>query len=163
MEDIRYKVRIERFNRLQIILLICGIMWLAHGISYGIENVFGIIVHGNAVLSVLLVLVSVFMTKGECYFPLTIELDVEFAEKEVLFQKGKVKRKIAYSQIREVEKIMIINRYHSEKGYYRVKVYTKGMSYAMYSGEESAKALDFDETDISKVYYEFKHRGIKCC
>lgn len=55
MEDIRYKVRIERFNRLQIILLICGIMWLAHGISYGIENIFGIIVHGNAVLSVLLV------------------------------------------------------------------------------------------------------------
>lgn len=163
MEDVRYKVRVERFNRLQIYLLICGIMCLAYVISFGIEKIVGIVVRGEVILLILLVLLCVVMLKWEHCFPSTLELDVEFTEEEVLFQNGKVKRKIAYSQIREVEKIMIINRYHSEKGYYRVKVKIKGMSYAMYSGEESAKALDFDETDVSKVYYEFKRRGIKCC
>ena len=163
MEDVRYKVRVECFNRLQIYLLICGIMCLAYVISFGIEKIFGIVVRGEVILLILLMLLCVVMSKWEHCFPSTLELDVEFTEEEVLFQKGKVKRKIAYSQIREVEKIMIINRYHSEKGYYRVKVKIKGMSYAMYSGEESAKALDFDETDVSKVYYEFKRRGIKCC
>ena len=131
---------------------------LAEGAN--IEKIFGMIVRGEVIL---LMLLCVVMSKWEHCFPSTLELDVEFTEEEVLFQKGKVKRKIAYSQIREVEKIMIINRYHSEKGYYRVKVKTKGMSYAMYSGEESTKALDFSETDVSKVYYEFKRRGIKCC
>ena len=138
-------------------------MWLSYGISYVIEKILGIEVPGEAVLLVLLVLLCVLMTKCERYFPLTIELDVEFGEDEVIFQQGNVRRKITYAQIREVEKMMIINRYHSEKGYYRVKVKTKGRSYVMYSGEEAAKELNFEETDISKVYHEFKRRGIKCC
>ena len=163
IEDIRYKVKVERFNRLQIFLLIFAVMWLAYGISYVIEKILGVEVPGEAVLLVLLVLLCVLMTKCERYFPLTIELDVEFGEYEVIFLQGNVRRKIAYAQIREVEKMMIINRYHSEKGYYRVKVKTKGISYAMYSGEEAVKELNFDETDVSKVYYEFKRRGIKCC
>lgn len=163
MENIKYKVKVERFNRLQIFLLICGIMWLAYGLSYGLEKTFGVGIRGEAVLLVLSVLLCVLMTKWEKYFPFTSELDVEFGDEEVVFQKGKVKRKIAYTQIREVEKMMIINRYHLEKGYYRVKVKTKGMFYAMYSGEETTRELDFDETDVSKVYYEFKRRGIKCC
>ncbi len=163
MEDVQYKVKVERFNRLQTFLLICGVMWLAYGISYGIESAFGIVVRGEMVLLVLLVLLCVLMTKWEQYFPTTIELEVEFKKDAVLFQKGRKERKITYADIREVEKMMIINRYHSEKGYYRVKVKTRGRSYAMYSGEESSKELDFDETDVSRIYYEFKRRGIKCC
>ena len=163
MEDVQYKVKVERFDRLQTFLLICGVMWLAYGISYGIESAFGIVVRGEMVLLVLLVLLCVLMTKWEQYFPTTIELEVEFKKDAVLFRKGRKERKITYADIREVEKMMIINRYHSEKGYYRVKVQMRGRSYAMYSGEESSKELDFDETDVSKIYYEFKRRGVKCC
>ena len=96
-------------------------------------------------------------------FSITVELEVEFEEDAVVFGRGRRERKITYAEIREVEKMMIINRYHSEKGYYRVKVKTRGRSYALYSGEESSKELDFDETDVSKIYYEFKRRRIKCC
>lgn len=163
MENIGYKIKVERFNRLEIFLLICSISWLAYGISYGVEENWGIIVRGEAILLALLVLVCVIMIKLESYFPLVIELDVEFGTEEVTFQRGKIKRKLVYKKICEVEKMMIINRYHSEKGYYRVKVKTKGRPYVIYSGEESTKALDFDETDVSKVYYEFKRRGVKCC
>ena len=58
---------------------------------------------------------------------------------------------------------MVINRFHEEKGYYRVKIKTKKWSYAMYSGEDSRKQLDFSQTGISRGYYEFQNRGIKCC
>jgi len=163
MEVIRYKVKVERFNRLQTFLFICAITWLAYGISYVIEKIFGVEVPGEAVLVVLLVLLCVLMTKWERYFPLTIELDVEFGEDEVIFQQGNVKRKIAYDQIREVEKMMIINRYHSEKGYYRVKIKAKGCIYTMYSGEDSNEKLDFSEVGLSKIYAEFQNRGMKCC
>jgi len=158
-----YKVRVERLNRLQTFLLICGLMGFAYSISYAIETTFGVIVRGELVLLVLLVLLCLIMTKWGAYFPTTIELEVEFKKDAVVFRKGWRERKIVYTDIREVEKMMIINRYHIEKGYYRVKVKTKGGSYAMYSGEESSKELDFGETDVSKVYYEFLKRGIKCC
>ena len=94
MEDVRYKVRVECFNRLQIYLLICGIMCLAYVISFGIEKIFGIVVRGEVILLILLMLLCVVMSKWEHCFPSTLELDVEFTEEEVLFQKGKVKRKI---------------------------------------------------------------------
>lgn len=58
---------------------------------------------------------------------------------------------------------MVINRYHVEKGYYRIKIKTKKCSYAVYSGEDSNKQLDFLQTDISRIYLEFQKRGIKCC
>lgn len=63
MEVIRYKVKVERFNRLQMFLFICAIMWLAYGISYVVEKIFGVEVPGEAVLVVLLVLLCVLMTK----------------------------------------------------------------------------------------------------
>lgn len=69
----------------------------------------------------------------------------------------------SYDQIREVEKMMIINRYHSEKGYYRVKIKAKGCMYTMYSGEDSNEKLDFSEVGLSKIYAEFQNRGMKCC
>lgn len=39
----------------------------------------------------------------------------------------------------------------------------KGRDYVMYSGENFDLKLDFEQTEISKIYYEFKHRGIMCC
>ena len=163
MEGIRYKVKVERFNRLQIFLVICAVMWLAYATSYVMEKTFGVKVPPEAVFLVLVVLFCIIMTELEHYFPSTIELDVEFGENEVIFRQGNVKRKIAYEKICEVEKMMVINRYHSEKGYYRVKIKAKGCSYTMYSGEDSGEKLDFSEVGLSKIYTEFQNRGIKCC
>ena len=59
--------------------------------------------------------------------------------------------------------MMIINRYHSDKGYYRVKIKAKGCTYAMYSGEDSNARLDFAEVGLSKIYAEFQKRDVKCC
>ena len=73
-----YKVRVERLNRLQTFLLICGLMGFAYSISYAIEATFGVIVRGELVLLVLLVLLCLIMTKWGAYFPTTIELEVEF-------------------------------------------------------------------------------------
>lgn len=58
---------------------------------------------------------------------------------------------------------MVINRFHMEKGYYRVKVKKPGIAYTLYSGGSGNKQLDFEETELSKVYFEFKNRGVKCC
>ena len=90
-------------------------------------------------------------------------MEAVFGGEAVKFKKGRNVRFISYTDIREVEKMMIINRFHSEKGYYRVKIKTMGRSYALYSGEDSNKNLDFDETELSKIYFEFMKRGVKCC
>lgn len=58
---------------------------------------------------------------------------------------------------------MIINRMYTDKGKYRVVIRCKGRNYVVYSGENSDLKLDFEQTEISKIYYEFKNRGIMCC
>ena len=57
---------------------------------------------------------------------------------------------------------MVINRYQVSKGYYKITIKTKVKSYVMFSGEDSDRKLDFDQTELSKIYKEFKRRGIKC-
>ena len=69
MEEKYYKVRVERLNRLQIFLLICGLMGVAYGISYVIETTFKVTVRGELVLLVLLMALCLIMTKWEQYFP----------------------------------------------------------------------------------------------
>ena len=163
MEEKRFEVCVERMNRIQTFAVCMVVILVAYGLSALLENTAGIVIKGEIILLLLVVLICFLLTKYERFFPATEQLAAQFSKDEVTFIKGRKIRRVSYKDIKEVEKMMIINRYHIEKGYYRVKVKTKGGSYAMYSGEESSKELDFGETDVSKVYYEFLKRGIKCC
>lgn len=163
MDDRNYKVIVERMNRLQTILLLWGITFVAYAISWLFETKLGIVVRGEIILLVIIIGLCFLTVKLERFFPSVAELEVEFKQEEVVFRRGRKKRTIFYRNIREVEKIMIITQYHSEKGYYRVRIKTEGRPYTLYSGEDSNKELDFEETGLSKIYFEFQNRGVKCC
>ncbi len=83
----------------------------------------------------------------------------------------KIRRRaeIPYSRIKEVGKIMIIDRFHDEKGYYKVFIkqkqgWRKYLKYVLRSPEEEyEKHLDFDASSLASFYRECKQRGIKCC
>lgn len=163
MEDKRLEVCVERMNRIQIFLVCMSVILAAYGISAFLEHIAGIAVRGEIILLFLTAIICFLLTKFEKYFPATEMVGVVFGADQVTFIRGIRKRSICYSDINEVEKMMIINRYHSDKGYYRVKIRAKGCTYAMYSGEDSNARLDFAEVDLSKIYTEFQKRGVKCC
>ena len=90
-------------------------------------------------------------------------LTATFKEDHIILKRGKRERIIPYSKIKKVVKYMIINRTYQDKGHYRVVIRCKGRNYVMYSGENADLKLDFEQTEVSKIYFEFKHRGIMCC
>jgi len=163
MEDKKFEVCVERMNRIQIFGVCMTIILLAYGISTLLEDKVGIVIKGEIILLLLIVLICFLLTKYERFFPETETLKIEFGEKSVTLIRGKKKKIILYRDIKEVEKMMIINRYHSDKGYYRVKIKTKRYAYAIYSGEDSNERLDFSAVGLSRIYAEFQQRGIKCC
>lgn len=90
-------------------------------------------------------------------------LSATFYDEHVILKRGKRERRIPYNRIKKVVKYMIIDRTYQDKGHYRVVIRCKGRNYVMYSGEDAELKLDYELTEISKIYYEFKHRGIMCC
>ena len=163
IEEKRFEVYVQRMNRIQTFLVCMAIILLAYGISALLKDTAGIAIKGEIILLLLIVLICFLLTKYERFFPATECMVAQFSKDEVTFIKGRKTKRISYKDIKEVEKMMIINRYHSDKGYYRVKIKAKGCTYAMYSGEDSNARLDFAEVGLSKIYAEFQQRGIKCC
>lgn len=163
MEDKVYKVIMEKMNRFQIIFLCMLFVLGAYGISDFLEDNFGIKIWEETILLLFIGILLLGVVKFGRIFPSTEIQEVLFQKDKVVFRRGKRESEIFYADITEVQKIMVINRYHVEKGYYRVKIKMKMRSYTMYSGEDSNKQLDFSQTDINKVYLEFQSRGIKCC
>ena len=160
MEEKVYHVMVEKWNRMQSFFF----CMLAVSGSYGISECFynlGIEISENMILILFIGILCFLAVKFE--YISKENLDAIFLKEKVILQRRNWKREIFYADIKEVEKIMVINRFHEEKGYYRVKIKTKKRSYAMYSGEDSREQLDFSQTGISRVYYEFQNRGIKCC
>ena len=90
-------------------------------------------------------------------------LTATFYDDYIVFNRGKRERIIPYQKIKKVVKYMIINRMYPDKGKYRMVISCRGRNYVVYSGENSDLKLDFEQTEISKIYYEFKDRGIMCC
>ncbi|MBE5880373.1 MAG: hypothetical protein E7288_10440 [Lachnospiraceae bacterium] len=163
MEDKKFEVCVERMNRIQTFFVCMVVILVAYGISAFLERVAGIKVKGEIILLFLVAIICFLLAKFEKFFPTTEILEVVFDADQVTFIRRKRKRSIFYRDIKEVEKMMIINRYHSDKGYYRVKIKAKGCTYAMYSGEDSNARLDFAEVGLSKIYAEFQNRDVKCC
>lgn len=69
MEDRVYKVTVERLNRLQMILLLWGLLFGAYGISWMLETKLGIVVSGEWIMLVMLVALCFCITKLEHIFP----------------------------------------------------------------------------------------------
>ena len=119
----------------------------------------------EVVLIIVLILYFCLLFRWQSHLPDTQTLKVTFTQEFVVLEKGQSRRKIYYDEILAVEKNMVISsKEHSEKGYYRVKIKCRGRNYVIYSTqEEYNQHLDFEDTELSKVYFEFKARGIKCC
>lgn len=158
-----YVAKVQRLNRLETILIIWVALFLAFVGSEVINKRFEVEVKGEIIFFIIMVLACFAIGKLERFFPSVEVLSADFEKDSVVFRRGRREKRIAYEDIIEVQKMMIINRFHSEKGYYRVKVKTKRSVYALYTGEDSARKLDFNETELSKIYFEFINRGIKCC
>lgn len=160
MEDKVNTILAEKMNRMQMFLFIMLMIISSYGISTFLDN-HGIRISENIILILFVIAICILGEKFKWFSPEYV--DVIFQENKVIFRRKNRKKEIFYDEIKEVEKMMVINRYHVEKGYYRIKIKTKKGSYAVYSGEDSDKKLDFLQTDISQIYLEFQKRGVKCC
>ena len=160
MEEKIYDVVVEKRNRIQTFSICLIVILTSYGVSDYLSRL-GIEISESVIL-VLFIVILCFVENKYGYFSAET-MKVIFQKEKVVFQRRDKKREICYEDIIEIEKIMVINRYHGEKGYYRIKIKTKKWFYAIYSGEDSGKQLDFSQTGISKVYFEFQNRGIKCC
>ena len=158
-----YFATVQRLNRLETVLIICGAMFVSLWGSEQINKHLDIEIMGEVIFLGIMILACFVMAKLEPFFPSVETVSAYFEEEGVRFQRGRRERWIAYTDIIEVQKMMVINRFHSEKGYYRVNIKTKRGAYALYTGEDSSRKLDFNETELSNIYFGFKNRGIKCC
>ena len=60
--------------------------------------------------------------------------------------------------------MMILNRTQSEKGFYRIAIWTRSRKYRFYSNSaEIEQKLDFEQTELSQLYRELKRHHVKCC
>lgn len=165
MENREFKISIEKSYR--PLACVSCIVWF--GCSYGIflllEDRWDIrAISLELVLILMFILVCYFVYKFESYFPNVQVLQAKFYHDRVILKKGKANRSIYYKDISEVGKIMILTKERSEKGYYRVKIKNRGRSYVIYStADEYEKHLNFEQTELSKLYLELKARGVKCC
>lgn len=161
------EIKVEKSNKFVFILLLFVIYPGAELVSSWLAKIIGI---DSALFDVAIMMGWVILTfscivKLEHYLPNDTQiLQSEFYDEYVLLKKSKSIRKIYYSDIREVEKIMVINRMNIDKGYYRVKIKCKRKNYVVYStSDEHRQQLDFEDTGISELYFELKRRGVKCC
>lgn len=78
--------------------------------------------------------------------------------------KGK-KSIVKYNDIVEVSKIMVIDRIHTEKGCYRMKIKCHGRTSLEFetTEQEYDKHLDFEETELYVFYNACRKNGLKCC
>lgn len=151
----RIAIRAERSHTRDIILYLILIalgIWVA-----GMGN--------NAYLILAMIILWLALEfLDERFFPQTQIIEAVFLEDEVTFHKKRQKVTIKYSDIKEVEKFMVINRTYEEKGHYRIRIKAKHRSLRFYNPvAEYEKHLDFEQTEVYELYKEFRHRGVKCC
>ena len=158
-----YRAIVEKTYRLLIIVGFCLIFQISIEISSEVQTVFENFDVGFWMPAIALVLILLAGWLMEKYLKFEELLTVTFFDDYVILKRGKRERIIPYHKIKKVVKYMIINRMYTDKGKYRMVIRCKGRNYVVYSGEDSNLKLDFEQTEISKIYYEFKNRGIMCC
>ena len=158
-----YKILVERENKMLVLTALLTIFCVSAGIGAELQEAYP---HLNVnfwipcIALVLLVILGFLLDK---FIDFKEIMDVIFQEEQVILKRKNKERIIPYARIKKVVKIMVFNRTYQDKGKYLVVIKCKGRNYAMYSGEDYDLKLDFEQTEVSKVYYELKNRGIICC
>ena len=154
---------VEKTYRILFLTCMCLILHISVVVSNEVQKIYPNIdvgFWGPVVFFILICLVIWLMDK---FLKFEEVLTATFYDEYIVLKRGKCEHKIPYHKIKKVVKYMIINRMYHDKGKYRVVIRCKGRNYVMYSGENSDLKLDFEQTEVSKIYFEFKHRGIMCC
>lgn len=95
----------------------------------------------------------------------TQTLEAEIHKEYIQLTCGNKNWNIPYSDIKEVVKIMRYDRTYTEKGKYKIVIKRrKHRSLAFMTTEkEYQEHCDFQHTDLARLYYALRDRGIKCC
>ena len=166
MPDKTYRITVEKSYRLWASTLF--IIWFGCpiGILVLLERKWDITsIPLEVLMLIMLIIACCLLHKVEPHFPNVQVLQADYYHDRVVLQKEKSSRTIFYEDISEVSKIMILNsKTYTDKGHYKVKIKNKGKTYVIYSTEdEYKKHLDFEQTELSTLYFEFKGRAVKCC
>lgn len=94
-----------------------------------------------------------------------MRLEVSFLSDAVKILANGREYIVEYDEIAEVDKMMVIDRIHDEKGCYKMKIKCHGRSSLEFetTAQEYEKHLDFEDTELFIFYDACKRAGIKCC
>lgn len=158
-----YKILVERENKMLVLTALLTIFCVSAGIGAELQEVYPHLDVNFWIPFITLILLIVLGFLLDKFVDFKEVMTVTFQVEQVVLKRKNKERIIPYSSIKKVVKIMVFNRTYQDKGKYRVVIKCKSRNYAMYSGEDYDLKLDFEQTEVSKVYYELKNRGIICC
>lgn len=94
-----------------------------------------------------------------------MQITVHFGSDSMIFVINDTNNTVAYDQICEVCKIMVIDRVHDKKGYYRLKIKCRDRGNLEFdtTEQEYEAHLDFEETGLFVLYSACRQAGLKCC
>lgn len=98
-------------------------------------------------------------------YGVTQQLLVTFEENRCVLRKGRREWRVPYQEIKEVVKVMVINRSFDEKGAYQVTIKRKGRGAITFwtTDQEYQEHRDFEDTQLYELYLGLKSHGVKCC
>ena len=158
-----YEVLVEKENKMLVLVALLTIFCVSAGIGAELQEVYPHLDVNFWIPFISLILLVILGFLLEKFVDFKEIITVTFQDKQVILKRKNKERIISYTSIKKVVKIMVFNRTYQDKGKYRVVIKCKGRNYVMYSGEDYDLKLDFEQTEISNIYYEFKNRGVMCC
>ena len=158
-----YKVLVEKENKLLVLVALLTIFCVSAGVGAELQEAYPHLDVNFWIPCISLILLVILGFLLDKFVDFKETITVIFQEGQVVLKRKNKERIINYSDIKKVVKTMLFNRTYQDKGKYRVVIKCKGRNYVMYSGEDYDLKLDFKQTEVSKVYYELKNRGIMCC
>ena len=162
-ETKEYKVLVEKENKVLVLVALLSVFCVSAGIGAELQEVYPHLDVNFWIPFISLILLVILGFLLDKFVDFKESITVIFQEKQVILKRKNKEKIIPYTSIKKVVKIMVFNRTYQEKGKYRVAIKCKGRNYVMYSGEDYDLKLDFEQTEICNIYYEFKNRGIMCC
>ncbi|MDO4166983.1 MAG: hypothetical protein Q4D32_06235 [Eubacteriales bacterium] len=146
-----------------LVLFVCVFLlsvFLPEHVLEKYSNVIALIALGVALLGSLMAQYGM-----ERFYGATKQLVASFDEDSVTLRKGQKEWRIPYQEIKEVVKVMAVNRFFDEKGCYRVTIKRKRRRAITFwtTDQEYREHMDFEETQLYSLYVELRSRGVKCC
>ena len=154
---VTHKIRIAKGRYISMLIMTPGFLICYLMMQITQNPIVAIVSLLVAVCATIVILDKVF------HFEYSYNMIANFFDDRVELIRGRRRDVIAYADIKEVSKKMIIDRSHEEQGYYNVRIKTKNRVYSFFSGENYELHLKFEKTDLCKLYLEFDDNGVKCC